>query len=191
MKTIRKSVCGGIVALAALMGMTATASAQPRHRGRGGENRQQEYRETQRGYPDEERSKRDVREWQRERGWARQQGAWQGGHDWDQHRARQFEAQHRTWAERGGYGGAFIPYNRFQSRFGVEHVFRIGSRPVIVDGYPRFRYAGYQFVIVDPWPEFWEPNWYATNDVFIVYDDGYYLCNRREPSFRLAISVVL
>ena len=34
-------------------------------------------------------------------------------------------------------------------------------------------------------------NWYATDDVYIDYDDGYYLYNRRYPSVRLAVRVAL
>ena len=61
-------------------------------------------------------------------------------------------------------------------------------------GYPRFTYGGYSFLLVDPWPEYWADNWYATDDVYIAYDDydnGYYLYNRRYPAIRLAISVAL
>jgi hypothetical protein len=66
--------------------------------------------------------------------------------------------------------------------------------PTIYLGYPRFSYGGYSFLLVDPWPEYWADNWYATDDVYIVYDDydnGYYLYNRRYPAIRLAISVAL
>ena len=58
-------------------------------------------------------------------------------------------------------------------------------------GYPRFWYSGFSFLLVDPWPEYWAENWYDTDDVYIDYDEGYYLYNRRSPSIRLAISVVL
>jgi hypothetical protein len=66
--------------------------------------------------------------------------------------------------------------------------------PTIYLGYPRFAYGGYSFLLVDPWPEYWADNWYATDDVYIAYDDydnGYYLYNRRYPAIRLAISVAL
>jgi hypothetical protein len=58
-------------------------------------------------------------------------------------------------------------------------------------GYPRFSYSGLAFMLVDPWPESWAENWYATDDVYIDYDDGYYLYNRRHPGVRLAIAVAL
>ncbi len=65
------------------------------------------------------------------------------------------------------------------------------SRPSIYMGYPRFSYDGFSFMILDPWPEYWADNWYETDDVYIGYDDGYYLYDRRSPYVRLAISVVL
>ncbi len=61
-------------------------------------------------------------------------------------------------------------------------------------GYPRFQYAGFSFLLVDPYPEYWAEDWYATDDVYIDYDNydhGYYLYNRRYPDVRLAITVEL
>ncbi len=61
-------------------------------------------------------------------------------------------------------------------------------------GYPRFSYGRFSFLMVDPWPEFWGEDWYATEDVFASYDEfdgGYYLQGRRYPSIRLAISVLM
>lgn len=58
-------------------------------------------------------------------------------------------------------------------------------------GYPRFEYGGFAFLMLDPWPEYWAENWYAADDVYILYDDGYYLCDRRYPQARLAISIEL
>ena len=46
-------------------------------------------------------------------------------------------------------------------------------------------------MLVDPWPGSWAENWYADDDVYIDYDDGYYLYNRRYPGVRLAIVVSL
>jgi len=67
----------------------------------------------------------------------------------------------------------------------------MNSRPVMYMGYPRFSYGGYSFMLLDPWPENWGENWYQTDDVYIDYDDGYYLYNRRSPYVRLAVTVVL
>jgi len=58
-------------------------------------------------------------------------------------------------------------------------------------GYPRFYYRGYSFLMVDPWPEYWQENWYDSDDFYIDYDDGYYLYNRRYPQAGIAITLVL
>jgi hypothetical protein len=120
-----------------------------------------------------------------------QRGGWQGNNTWQQGRARQWQSEHRGWDQRGGYGGYYIPQGRFNAYFGSEHYFRILSRPTIYMGYPRFSYGGFSFMLLDPWPEYWSDDWYETDDVYIDYDDGYYLYNRRSPYVRLAISVVM
>ena len=74
---------------------------------------------------------------------------------------------------------------------GARHWFRMYSRPTMYMGYPRFSYSGFSFLLLDPYPEYWGDNWYATDDVYVDYDDGYYLYNRRHPSVRLAITVAL
>jgi len=58
-------------------------------------------------------------------------------------------------------------------------------------GYPRFTYGGFSFLLVDPWPEYWSDSWYNNDDLYIDYNDGYYLSSRRDPQVRLAITVVL
>ena len=112
---------------------------------------------------------------------------------WQQHRARTWHSEHRTWQDRGGYSGYRIPDDRFRDNFGENHLFRVYSRPVVVvGGYPRFQYGGYWFSVVDPWPEYWPDDWYDNHDVYIDYlDDGYYLCNRRFPGDRIALIVYL
>ncbi len=140
-------------------------------------------------YPREVRTEQQARAWQQQRGWERP-GVW-GGHDtWRQHRAQRWDRDHRTWSQRGGYGGFYIPADRFRLHFGIGHYFRLHTRPIIVMGYPRFQYGGYSFMLVDPWPEFWAMDWYAADDLYIDYDDGYYLYNRRHPGVAIAISVV-
>jgi hypothetical protein len=73
----------------------------------------------------------------------------------------------------------------------LNHGFRIYGLPfLVVGGYPRFRYGGYWFSPVDPWPEFWANDWYETDDVYVDYrGDGYYLFNRRYPGTGIAISI--
>jgi len=144
--------------------------------------------DTRRQQP-QQRTQEQARAWQQQRGWV-QQGGWQGHSSWQQNRARQWENEHRTWGQRGGYGGYYIPQDRFGLYFGIAHSFRIRSRPTIFMGYPRFQYGGFSFMLVDPWPEYWAEDWYDTDDLYIDYDEGYYLYNRRHPGVGLAITVV-
>ena len=145
--------------------------------------------ESRRDYP-APRPKQQARGWQRQNEW--RQNAWQGNKSWNGHKAQEWQTQHRTWAQRGGYGGYYIDRNRFERSFGPQHAFRIRSRPAIVGGYPRFRYGGYQFMMADPWPASWPDNWYNTDDVYVDYGgDGYYLYNRRDPGFSIALSIVM
>ena len=117
--------------------------------------------------------------------------AGRGIDSWQQSRAQRWDNDHRSWTQRGGYGGYYIPQDRFNLYFGSQHWFRMSNRPTMYMGYPRFSYGGFSFLLLDPWPEYWSENWYQADDVYVDYDDGYYLYNRRYPSVRLAITVVL
>ena len=165
--------------------------AQPDHqKGRSDEHKKgNPHAESQhRDYP-EPRSGKQARQWQQQHQW--RHDAWQGNNSWRGQKAQHWENQHRTWTQRGGYGGYYIPRDRFERSFGPQHVFRIRRRPVIVAGYPRFQYGGYTFLMADPWPESWGDNWYNTDDVYVDYGgDGYYLYDRREPGIRIALSIV-
>ena len=112
---------------------------------------------------------------------------------WDGYRARRWQYEHRTWRARGGYQGYWIPDYRYRAVFGPRHYFRVDDCPlVVVSGYPRFYYAGYWVTFIDPWPEYWEDDWYAEDDCYVVHDyDGYYLTNVRHPGVRIAISFTL
>jgi hypothetical protein len=57
-------------------------------------------------------------------------------------------------------------------------------------GYPRFEYGGFSFMIVDPWPEYWAANWYNTDEMYIGYDNGYYLYDRNYPQVAVAIVAI-
>ncbi len=144
----------------------------------------------QQSYSPPERSNQQAKTWQQQASW-HPQGSWQEHSSWQQDRSSNWQSDHRTWAQRGGYGGYYIPEANFSLHFGAEHWFRIQSQPSIVDGYPRFQYGGYSFMIVDPWPAAWAENWYAADDVYVGYDNGYYLYNRAYPGEAIAITVVL
>ncbi len=114
-----------------------------------------------------------------------QQAAWQG------HQSQNWQSDHRTWQQRGGYHGYRIPDNRYNGYFGPNYAFVIYSQPYqVVGGFPQFQYSGYWFTLVDPWPSTWANNWYQTDDVYVVYaDNGYYMYNQRYPGVGIAISV--
>ena len=111
---------------------------------------------------------------------------------WHQHRANHWDVEHCLWRQRGGYNGYRIPDVYFYSHYGPGHWFRVYRMPfMIVGGFPRFQYAGYWFTLVDPYPEYWGPYWYETDDVYVdYYMDGYYLYNRRFPG-RLGVAVII
>ncbi len=110
---------------------------------------------------------------------------------WQEHRSQNWDSDHRTWQQRGGYIGYRIPDDRFRVNFGPEHRFVIYRQPyMVVGGFPRFQYGGYWFNLVDPWPGAWARNWYETDDVYVAYENnGYYMYNRRYPTVGLAINV--
>ena len=116
-----------------------------------------------------------------------QSSAWQG------HRASNWQSDHRTWGQRGGYRGYRIPDAYFSSYYGRGHGFRIYDLPFMVEGgYPRFQYGGYWFSCVDPWPGDWAANWYETDNVYVDYvGDGYYLFDTRYPGIGIAVDISL
>jgi len=109
----------------------------------------------------------------------------------DQSHAHQWQNEHRTWAQRGGYHGYRVPDDRFRAYFGRPHPFRIYGLPLLfVGGYPRFQYDGYWMTLADPWPESWPANWYETDDVYVDYtDDGYYLYDVTRGGPGIAITI--
>jgi hypothetical protein len=137
------------------------------------------------------RSPHQAQSWQQQRGWATQKDTWQPHTTFQQGRDQNWTADHRTWAQRGGYGGSYIPEATFGLYFGSTHFFHIGAMPVMYMGYPRFAYNGFSFLLVDPWPGSWQENWYSSDDVYIDFNDGYYLHDRRYPGISLALTVAL
>ena len=144
----------------------------------------------QTNYAPPQRTRQQAQTWQQQSSW-RQDGAWQGHASWQENRSSNWQHDHRNWEQRGGYGGYYIPQDSFSLHFGVGNWFRIQSQPIIVGGYPRFQYGGYTFMMVDPWPSDWAEDWYSADDVYVGYDNGYYLYNRAYPGEAIAITVVL
>ena len=122
-----------------------------------------------------------------------QQRAQQQQSAWQERRATNWQSEHQTWQQRGGYNGDRIPEDRYRGNFGPDHSFRIYRNPVVVaGGYPGFLYGGFYFSVVDPWPQYWSTNWYENDDVYVDYSgDGYYLYNRRYPQDRISIGVYM
>jgi hypothetical protein len=105
-------------------------------------------------------------------------------HDtWARYRARDYNREHRTWRQRGGYSGYYIPDYRFRRIFGPARRFRLWDLPFIYRaGYPAFQLDGYWVEMLDPYPDYWGDYWYENDDLYIDYvDDGYYLFNHRYP----------
>jgi hypothetical protein len=135
------------------------------------------------------RTEGNAKKWQDKRMW-RQGGTWQGAKNWEGVRASDWEAQHATWPERGGYGGAFVSQADYDRHFSTAHDFRLKSKPDMKRGYPHFTRDGAHFVMVDPYPQSWNEKWYETDDVYIQYDQGYYLHNRKDPGPAIAVMVL-
>jgi hypothetical protein len=112
---------------------------------------------------------------------------------WQRRRAHDWQREHRSWHERGGYHGYRIPEDRFRAHFGWGHWFRVHDVPVVVvEGSPRFQFGGFWFGVIDPCPETWSPVWYRTDDVYVDYvNDGYYMYNRQHPGIAVAVNVSL
>jgi hypothetical protein len=98
---------------------------------------------------------------------------------------QQGQAQQGEHRRRAGKS-AHIPDDKFRASFGRQHKVVI-NRPVIVEGVPRFQFAGFWFEIVDPWPA----EWLYTDDCYIDYVDGeYFLFDLLHPGVRIALFVV-
>ena len=148
------------------------------------QQRSQQQQVQQRSAPQQRAPQRQQVRVQQQR--TRQQEQAQQGEQrgvWQQRGARNWESEHRTWKQRGGYKGYRISDDYFRTYYGRDHYFRVYSLPFVqVGGNPRFQYGGYWFTPVDPYPEYWGPTWYQTDDVYVDYSgDGYYLYDRRYP----------
>jgi len=88
--------------------------------------------------------------------------------------------QHAT-----GNRGGQIPADKFKANFGQQHSFRVSQSDYSNHS---FRYGGYSFGFVDPWPS----NWLYTQNVYVIDINGvYYLCNPMFPGVNLELSFAL
>jgi hypothetical protein len=93
---------------------------------------------------------------------------------------------HQPRHEPAGLRGRHIPREHFQARFGRTHCFRI-NRPLIVEGRPRFQFAGVSFGIAGLWP----PAWSFADAVYVENINGmYFLLNPADPAVRVPVHVL-
>ena len=161
---------------------------QQQHAQQQNQNKQQQQQHAQQQNQNKQQQQRAQQQSQNKQ---QQQAREQQGQQRQQHAQRTPDEERRQQAEPAlrlsARGEGRIPDDRFRSKFGREHEFRIGS-PRLVGGYSRFQYGGYWFGFVEPWPV----DWYYTDDVYVDYiDGGYYLCNPSYPGTRISINVVL
>ena len=132
------------------------------------------------GQPNHDRQEQDKSERQRGGPPQQQQHAQQP----EQQQPQRSDQQARVWQQQSGWNhqGAWQEHATWQqdrsSHWQTDHR-TWGKR------------GGYSFMLVDPWPEDWALNWYATDDVYVGYNSGYYLYNRMHPGEAMAITVVL
>lgn len=105
----------------------------------------------------------------------------------DSRRIMRYERAHfRQYTARAGERVVRDPDREFQANFGREHRFHM-ARPTIVEGFPRFEYHGFSFVVEEPWPEYW----YDDDDYYIVHERGtYYLRNYDDPGVEVQVVLV-
>jgi hypothetical protein len=91
---------------------------------------------------------------------------------------------HPALENRRGYDHGRISNAHYESRFGREHSFHVSHGDY---NHRRFRYGGYAFGFIDPWPM----DWGYSDDVYVEYtDDGYYMYDRFHPGVRIAINIL-
>ena len=80
-----------------------------------------------------------------------------------------------------------IPDDKFRASFGKSHTFAV-NKIVMVNSQPTFVYAGYSFILVNPWPA----GWAYTDECYIDYIDGeYFLFDLLHPGVQVALFVSL
>ena len=85
---------------------------------------------------------------------------------------------------RGGGGHGRITDDHYRASFGNEHRFRVNRGDY---DNRRFEYGGYSFGFIDPWPS----DWYYTDDVYVVYDNGgYYMYDVVHPGIRISVNIL-
>jgi hypothetical protein len=116
---------------------------------------------------------KEVRKAHRQRGDARQIMRYERAH-------------YKKYSPHAGERVVRDPDREFEAHFGREHRFHM-ARPTIVEGFPRFEYHGFSFVVEEPWPEYW----YDDDDFYIVHERGtYYLRNYDDRGVEVQVVLV-
>jgi len=90
----------------------------------------------------------------------------------------------RDGENRGGGDHGRITEEHYRSSFGSGHNFRVNRGDY---DNRRFEYGGYSFGFIDPWPS----DWYYTDDVYVVYDNGgYYMYDVVHPGIRISVNIL-
>ena len=80
---------------------------------------------------------------------------------------RNWDSDHRTWGQRGGYGGYYIPQASFSLSFRESPLVPDAQPSRDVHGVSALLLRRLSFMLVDPWPGYWAANWYDTDDLYI------------------------
>jgi hypothetical protein len=101
-----------------------------------------------------------------------------------QHERQSAQQSPRDAENRGAGGHGRITDDHYRASFGNEHHFRVNRGDY---DNRRFEYGGYSFGFIDPWPS----DWYYTDDVYVVYDDGgYYMYDAVHPGIRISVNIL-
>jgi hypothetical protein len=85
---------------------------------------------------------------------------------------------------RDGHEHGRIANDHYAAHFGSGHSFHVRRGDY---DHRRFRYGGYAFGFIDPWPMAWG----YSDDVYVEYSDGgYFMYNRVHPGVRISISIL-
>ena len=82
-----------------------------------------------------------------------------------------------------GHAHGRISDAHYRASFGSAHRFHVSRGDY---EHHMFRYGGYQFRFVDPWP----PAWAYSDPVYVVYvDGGYYMYDPLHPGLRITLNI--
>jgi hypothetical protein len=172
-------------ALAFVLGTTTSVSA--REEGRQTGHQQQGRPAQQQARPQQRQARPEAQHQARNANNLEQQRRAQPQPHFQQPQGRSVDRERRSQPEVGAKGGhehGRISNDHYAARFGRGHSFHVRRGDY---AHRRFRYGGYDFGFVEPWPI----GWGYSDDVYVEYDDGgYYMYNRVHPGMRISIDIL-